>query len=451
MVSKWEQARALVVQYDQEQLLHFYPQLTAASQAKLVDSILKLDFNSINHMLNNRPSAPDPVGDVSAIQAWDWDAFDRQEQEEFTLKGWELLRQGKVGALVVAGGQGSRLGHQGPKGTFDIGLPSHKSLFQLQAERLINLSKRAGFTIPWYVMTSPDNHEDTLRFFTENHYFGYSQADCFFFEQGVMPAIDERGKILMAAEDEISLAPSGNGDCFAAMKRSGALDDLKKRGVEWLFYYNVDNVLIKVADPVFIGVAAHFNNPVATKVIEKVEPEEKVGVVCLKNGHPAVVEYTELPGSLMFEQDELGRLKYRLANLSIQLFRVDFIEQHAQTEIPYHIAHKKIPFMNSQGVLTAPDQPNAYKLERHHFDFFPLADDLTVLLMKRDAEFAPVKNKEGVDSPATARQMLFELHRSWLLAAGVPSEKLASREIEISPLVSYAGEGLDSDQGDYNE
>ncbi|MCR8636513.1 UDPGP type 1 family protein [Paenibacillus radicis (ex Xue et al. 2023)] len=443
MDSKWEQATALLAQHGQEQLLQFYPQLSAASQAKLVDTILNLDFNKINNMLNNRPTAADHMEALDSIHAWDWDEFDVLEQEQFTQKGWELLRKGKVGALVVAGGQGSRLGHEGPKGTYDIGLPSHKSLFQLQAERLINLSKRAGTAIPWYVMTSPDNHRETVHFFNNHDFFGYAQEDCFFFEQGVMPALDESGKILMAAEDEISLAPSGNGDCFAALKRSGALDDLKRRGVEWLFYYNVDNALIKVADPVFIGVASHFNNPVATKVIEKVEPEEKVGVVCLKNGHPAVVEYNELPESIMYDRDDQGKLKYRLANLSIQLFRTDFIEKHAQTEIPYHVAHKKIPYVNSEGALTAPDKPNAYKFERHHFDFFPLADNLTVLLMKRDAEFAPVKNKEGVDSPFTARKMLFELHRSWLLAAGVPPERLATREIEVSPLVSYAGEGLD--------
>ncbi|MDF2960813.1 MAG: UDP-N-acetylglucosamine pyrophosphorylase [Paenibacillus sp.] len=444
MSSKWEQAAALVTQHGQEQLLQFYPQLSVSSRAKLIDDILSMDFNKINNLVKHRPAAAEQDDDISEIQAWDWEAFNSQEQQYFTQKGWELLRHGKVGALVVAGGQGSRLGHEGPKGTYDIGLPSHKSLFQLQAERLMNLSKRAGHPIPWYIMTSPENHAETVRFFNNHEYFGYAQEDCFFFEQAVMPAVDPQGKILLAATDTVSLAPSGNGDCFAALKRTGALTDLKRRGVEWLFYYNVDNALIKVADPVFLGVAAHYNNPVATKVIEKANPEEKVGVVCLKHGRPAVVEYTELPDCLKHEKDQDGKLKFRLANLSIQLFRVDFIERHAETELPFHIAHKKIPYIDSQGAFVIPDKPNAYKFERHHFDFFPLADHLTVLLMKREAEFAPVKNKDGEDSPHTARQMLFDLHRSWLLAAGIKMDELKNKEIEISPLVSYAGEGLDS-------
>ncbi|TDF92377.1 UTP--glucose-1-phosphate uridylyltransferase [Paenibacillus piri] len=443
MPSEREQAAALLAAYGQEQLLRFYPQLSADSRDKLIREILSLDFELIKSIAHNGPSAAGDDAVIEPVQAYDWDKFDSGEQRRFERKGWELLRQGKVGALVVAGGQGSRLGHEGPKGTFDIGLPSHKSLFQLQAERLINLSARAGRAVPWYIMTSPDNHAETVRFFKEHDHFGCAPDDCFFFEQAVLPALDVHGNVLLAAKDRINLAPSGNGDCFAALARSGGLADMKRRGVEWLFYYNVDNALIKVADPLFVGVAAHFNNPIATKVIEKTDPAEKVGIVCLKNGRPAVVEYTEIADSLRHEADVQGKLKYRLANLSIQLFRTDFIERHTNAQLPFHIAHKKIPFIDETGALIAPDEPNAYKFERHHFDFFPLADHITVLLMKRESEFAPIKNKAGEDSPESARRMLFGLHRSWLLAAGVPAERLKDREIEISPLVSYAGEGLE--------
>ncbi|TVY05511.1 UTP--glucose-1-phosphate uridylyltransferase [Paenibacillus cremeus] len=457
MQTNYEQAAALVKQYGQEHLLQFYPELSEEAKEQLLDQIVKLPFELLQEL-----SQPDPAevkgasasasastsastsasASLEPVPAHDWDTFDAQEQAFFAEKGWDMLRRGKVGALVVAGGQGSRLGHEGPKGTFDIGLPSGKSLFQLQAERLLNLGGQAGRPIPWYIMTSPENHEETVQFFRVADFFGYAEDDCFFFQQRVMPAIDTEGRILLADKGEIGFAPSGNGECFAALQQSGALRDMKQRGVEWLFYYNVDNALIKVADPLFVGVAAHYDYPIATKTVEKAYPEEKVGILCLKGGRPAVVEYTDVPEEVMQLREPDGRLTYGLGNISIHLFRRDFIEQQAETGVPYHKAHKKIKYIDNSGDLVQPEAPNAYKFERFIFDFFPLAEQMTVLNMKREEEFAPVKNKEGVDSPATARELVLELHRQWLLAAGVSPEALAGRQVEISPLVSYAGEGL---------
>jgi UDP-N-acetylglucosamine/UDP-N-acetylgalactosamine diphosphorylase len=442
MVTTYEQALDILTKHGQTHLLRFYPELSAASKKKLLEQISSLDWDQLNAMSRKlQPDQPGLFDDMAPLQALDMDAYSKEEQQFFEDQGWTLLREGKVGAIVVAGGQGSRLGHDGPKGTFDIGLPSHKSLFQLQAERLLNLSRRAERAIPWYIMTSPENHEETVRFFTEADFFGYSSEDCVFFKQGVMPAVDPDGLVWLAAKDEISLAPSGNGECFAALDRSGALEDMKRRGVEWLFYYNVDNALIKVADPLFVGVAAHFNHPIATKVLDKASPEEKVGIICTRNGRPAVVEYTDLPEPLMYEQDAWGKLTYGLGNISIHLFRRDFIEQHAKSGVPYHTAHKKIKHINAEGEMVVPEFPNGYKFERFIFDFFPLSEGITVLKTKRESEFAPIKNKEGADSPQTARELLFNLHRSWLLQAGVPATS-SEEAVEISPLVSYSGEGL---------
>lgn len=446
--------------YGQAHLLRYYPVLSEASRKKLLDQIEQLDFAAIAELARSvgggaaaRTEKTEKSGEtektdqlrsaaIAPIRPLDEASFGERERGTLTEAGWGMLREGKVGAFVVAGGQGSRLGREGPKGTYDIGLPSGKSLFQLQAERLLNVSRKAGRAIPWYVMTSPENHDETVRFFELHGYFGYAPDDLFFFRQQVLPALDADGRVVLAAKDEIAMAPSGNGDAFRSAKRSGAMDDMRLRGVEWLFYYNVDNALIHIADPLFVGVAAREDCPIATKVAEKTHPEEKVGIVCLRDGRPTVVEYTEVPEALMRETDGSGRLVYGLGNLSIHLFRLDFMMAHADADISYHAAHKKIRAVNSEGVTVTPEGPNAYKFERFIFDFFPLAERMTVLSIRREEQFAPVKNKEGEDSPATARRLLFDLHRAWLERAGVPPERLAGRDVEISPLVSVAGEGL---------
>lgn len=435
----------LLEAYGQEHLLRFYGELSDNSRRKLLDQVQRLDLEKLATIWNKAAAASDETrtgDDIAPIQAYDSGEFTAEERRRYEDAGWAMLRQGQVGAIVVAGGQGSRLGYDGPKGTFDIGLPSGKSLFQLQAERLLNLGAKAGRAIPWYVMTSPDNHDDTVRFFERSDYFGMRSDDVFFFTQGVMPAMDADGRILLADKDAISLAPSGNGDCFAALQRSGALADMKRRGLVWLFYYNVDNALVKVADPLFVGVAAFQPYPVAAKAVDKSGPEERVGILYRKAGRPAVVEYTVIPDRLKYAEDAQGKLLYGLGNISMQLFRLDFIERYAGAELPYEMAHKKISCIGPSGEAIEPDKPNAYKFERFIFDYFPLADDITVLKVKRDEEFAPVKNKDGEDSPATARKLVYALYRKWLLEAGVSPDRLGDRDVEISPLLSYAGEGL---------
>jgi UDP-N-acetylglucosamine/UDP-N-acetylgalactosamine diphosphorylase len=474
----YERVLETLIRHHQAHLLHFYSQLSEASQQKLLKQILLIDWGQLEAALEsldrlmvpgNAPYSShsalaldsaeptiltNPVAaaaslslfsDFMPITAYSWDTFSAEEQHSYEEKGWKLLRQGKVGAVVVAGGQGSRLGHDGPKGTYDIGLPSHKSLFQLQAERLTNLSLRAESHIPWYIMTSPDNHKETVQYFSEAEYFGYGQENCMFVQQSVMPAVDGNGRILLSAKDEISLTPSGNGECFAVLERAGALADMKRRGVEWLFYYNVDNALIKVADPKFVGVAAHFNHPIATKVVEKISADEKVGIIGMNKNRPTVVEYSDLPQYLMEQRDEEGKLVYGLGNISIHLFRRDWIETQVNRPVPYHPAHKKIKQIDEFGCEVEGELPNGYKFEKFIFDYFPLAAEITVLHTPREGEFAPVKNKAGIDSPESARALVLELHRSWLLQAGAASEQL-KHPVEVSPLISYSGEGLGNKQ-----
>ncbi|WP_199620840.1 UTP--glucose-1-phosphate uridylyltransferase [Paenibacillus alkalitolerans] len=440
-----EQVQQLLIKYKQEHVLDFLKRLDPIEKDKLIQQILSIDFVQLSSALNKVKHQK--VVDIESIEPMEYqrlDQFTKEQRDMYAEEGWRLLRNGEVGVIVVAGGQGSRLGHEGPKGTLDIDLPSGKSLFQLQAERLLNLSNRAAQSIPWYIMTSPENHDATIQFFQSHNYFGYPKTDCIFFQQKTMPAIDQQGKLLFSSPSQINFVPSGNGECFSSLYHSGALEDMKRRGITWLFYYNVDNAIIKAADPLFVGFSASFDNTISTKAIKKVDPEEKVGVLCLKNGRPFVLEYNEIPDALLQQRNSQGELLLGLANISIHMFRYDFIEKYARHKVPYHVALKKIKYSDTNGTIITPDEPNAYKLESFIFDYFPFAEKTTVLLAEREEEFAPVKNKEGADSPLTARNQILNLHKKWLADSGVDLAKLGlqDRFIEISPLLSYGGEGI---------
>lgn len=446
MNTKLDQARALTQQFGQEHLLSFYDTLEPSQQTELLDAILGLDFkliNSLYHHLVVNPVQLSGNDTPSPLQPQSWAAFPPETRQQYREQGLELIARGKVAAVLVAGGQGTRLGHSGPKGTFKLAIPSQKSLFQLQAERLLNLSRRTGRTIPWYIMTSAENHTETTAFFQANGRFGYPESDVFFFQQDQLPVIDAAGKILLSEPGKINQGPNGNGGCFLALHHSGALEDMKRRSVEWVFLYGIDNALVRVCDPGLIGYTAAGGYPSASKVVAKTAPEESVGVLCYRNGRPAIIEYTEFPLELTRERAADGNLLYGNANIVTHLFRRDFLEANAGSNLPYHVAHKKIAALNQEGCLIKPEQPNAYKFELFMFDIFPLLTDMAALQVKRDEEFAPVKNKDGSDSPASARTLLLNLHRNWLQEAGVAPELLRNRQTEISPLYSFAGEGLD--------
>lgn len=407
MESPLEQAEAILAANEQEHALRFLDKLKGQERERLCEQILDIDLEQLKSIIAQHDGQMTAAaGGIEPIGYEDWAGIEESERVRYTRLGWEQLQRGKVAGVVVAGGHGSRLGHDGPKGTIDIGLPSGKSLFELQADRFSALSEATGARVPWYIMTSPDNHAETESFFLERDYFGRPQEDCVLFTQRMMPVLDLNGKLLFASESELLFAPSGNGECFASLKQSGALEDMRRRGVEWIFYYNVDNALIRIADPAFVGMAVSGRYPIATKVIEKTNAEEKIGIVCQRNGRPAVVEYTEIPQAMLESREQGGRLTYHLGNISIHMFRLDFVERYSDTDLPYHIATKKIGYMGEKGSMVSPAEPNAYKLERLIFDFFPLAEGMTIMKVDREGEFAPVKNKSGEDSPESARELV---------------------------------------------
>ncbi len=445
--NKLNQALALSTEYGQQHLFRFFDELTDVEQDALLTQILSIDFEALASLFKNLVLDKTEVkveDNFEPMMARDWESFGIGERAAMSNQGMRALRDGKVAAFLVAGGQGTRLGHEGPKGIFDIGLPSRKSLFQLQAERLICLSRQSRKTIPWYIMTSEENHEDTVGFFRERHFFGYPERDIFFFKQGEMPIVDEQGRILLASKGCLSMGPNGNGGCFLALSKSGALADMKRRGVEYVFFYSVDNALVRVCDPHFVGFAISTGMPAASKAVVKTSPKEKVGVLCLRNGRPSVLEYSEMTDEMLHRAGPKGGLAFASANIAIHLFTLNFLEKHVGSALPFHLAHKKIAGLDEKGNGINPTVPNAYKFELFMFDLFPLAEGMAALQIIREEEFAPVKNKDGEDSPGSARELVLGLHHKWALSAGLSEEDLKNKVVEISPLISYAGEDLNS-------
>lgn len=435
-----EEIRKQLIEYGQEHLITAWEQLDSPEKKqKLLQETQGLDLELLQQLFQNRKhsnsqnlSEPEPLsasGSVDAPNASQWKDI-----------GIELLKAGKAAAFLVAGGQGSRLGFEGPKGMYSIGLPSGKSLFQLQAERILFLEQQYQAQVPWYIMTSPLNHQATTEFFKQHDFFGLCADRVTFFQQGTIPALDENGKVLLEAPGKLALVPDGNGGCFRALQSSGCLEQMQKAGVEYLNLYSVDNALIKVCDPVFLGWMHDQNLPSASKVVSKASPEEAVGIFALQNKLPTVLEYSDISDDLRNARNADGSLRFDGANIAVHGFRVADLAREAQTPLPYHTAHKKVSCWDvSRQTQIIPDSPNAWKFEQFLFDIFPKIGIMKTFLVHRNEEFSPVKNAEGKDSPATAREMIGTLHASWLRRAGIEAkDKLA----EISPTLSYCGSNL---------
>ncbi len=403
-----DKLEATLSQNNQLNLLKFLKNLPESPQkSKLAQQLEEVDWKLIQNLKSEllEGNAEKPL-QLEPLKADVLSEMGEEQIERYRKKGNELLSQGKVACFLVAGGQGSRLGHEGPKGSFDIGLKSHKSLFELQAQRLKKRQIETSEIIPWYVMTSPQNHLQTTEFFESNNYFGLNPDNIMFFPQGTLPAVDTNGELMLSENGELALSPNGNGGCFKALKDSGALSDMKNRGVEYVFFYAVDNALVNMADPVFIGYTYYSKMPTASKVVAKANPEEKVGLLVLNNGRPGVMEYSDMPEELLQQKDSRGNLLYNNGNIAIHLFSLEFLLENSEIPLPFHKAHKKIPTLDNSGKPYTPSEPNGYKFEMFMFDLFPRAKGMAALQIIREEEFAPVKNKEGVDSPESARSLL---------------------------------------------
>jgi UDP-N-acetylglucosamine/UDP-N-acetylgalactosamine diphosphorylase len=359
--------------------------------------------------------------------------------------GETILRQGKVAALVVAGGQGTRLGYAAPKGIYPVTPVKKKSLFQLHAEKLLALNRKYKITIPWYIMTSRTNHDQTVNYFQDNDYLGYRSADIYFFSQDMIPAIDQRGKLILDAPDHFFMNPNGHGGSLQAVWKSGALADMKDRGIQQIFYFQVDNVLLQICDPVYIGYHVQQRAEMSCKVVRKSSPEERVGVVCYIDGRSGVVEYSDLSKEDMYALNPAGGYKYWAGSIGIHMLSVDFVEQENKGgfKLPYHIALKSIPYLDEQGALIEPREKNGIKFETFVFDALLDAEKVVSLEVQREEEFSPLKNEKGEESPITIRQSLVELYANWLEQAGYKIQRdKETKNIEISPLFALDAEEL---------
>ena len=400
----------IVKKYNQEHLLK-YIDLISTNEGKnnLINDIENIDFEKLNRLFalsnQNFKNSMKTVM-LEHIRVFDKSRFSDEENNEILKIGEDIIANNQYAVVTMAGGQGTRLGHKGPKGTFILNVkPEPKSLFQIIAENLIKANNKYGIILNWYIMTSTENNDETVKYFEDNNYFGYNSENVKFFKQGNLPLLSEDGKLVINSEYRIKYAASGNGTIYQAMLNDGVIDDMKRKGIKWVFIGSVDNALLNMVDPMLLGLTKKRETEIASKTIVKNSPYEKVGVFCKKNGKPGVIEYSEIPETLIEEVDENGELMYGESHIMCNLYTLDAIEKIANVELPYHSAHKKVDFMQEDGNMFYAKEANGYKYEAFIFDGFELFDDITLYRGKREEDFAPVKNAEGVDSPETATKL----------------------------------------------
>ncbi len=435
----------LLQKHNQGHILTFWGQLDESQRQDLFAQINELDFNAIEtwiqQYIKTAPTVasldnltPPPFYPAAPISAYQQGIY--KNARHF---GTELISAGKVAAFIVAGGQGTRLGLDGPKGDFQVSPLENKTLFRIFAEIIAAASKKYNTVCPWYIMTSPLNYEQTKTIFRTNDFYGLDPANIFIFQQGTLPNFSFDGKILMADKATIACSPDGHGGSLKALYKSGAINDMKKRGVEFISYFQVDNPLINIFDPLFIGLHALDKAEMSSKAVLKTDPNEKVGIFGLVDRKVSVIEYSDLPDELARKRNSDGSLMFNLGSIAIHIINRTFVEElnTRRFSLPLHRAVKKIPYIDDNGKLIEPKKPNGIKLESFVFDALPLASKSIVLETIRNEEFAPVKNASGADSVETSKTLMVARAANWLESAGctVPRKPDGSPEclIEIAP------------------
>lgn len=393
--------------YNQEHIINTLNKLEENKKEELIEQINNIDFHQIMELYDNTKKEIElKENKIEAIDYLDKEKLDKEQEEELNLLGETLIRKGEYAVVTMAGGQGTRLGHTGPKGTFKLDVYGKgKYLFEILSENLKEANRKYNTIIPWYIMTSKENNEETQSFLEKNNYFGYDKEFVTLFAQGELPLVDVDGKLLLNKEMKIKEASDGNGGVFSSLRSTGMLADMKERNIKWIFIGGVDNAILKMADTTLLGMAIEKGVQIASKSVVKVSPQERVGVFCKMNGHPKVIEYTELPEEMAEETDNNGELKYGESHIMCNLFSIDAIEKISKEPLMYHSAFKKNSYIDENGKEIIPEEQNSYKFESFIFDAFEFFDDIAILRGKREDDFAPVKNKEGVDSPKTAKEL----------------------------------------------
>ena len=398
--------KEILKKYNQEHLLKYIDNANDEQKEKLINDIENTDFEQLKELfaISNRDN--DKALEsciIEHISYTDKLKLSDEKLEKLNKLGEDVIKNGQYAVVTMAGGQGTRLGHDGPKGTFLLNVsPKPKYLFEIIVDSLKRINEKYGITLNWYVMTSTENNKRTVDFISEHDFFGYPKENVMFFEQGNLPLLNEEGKVLVNENYDIKIAADGNGCIYKSMKKDGVLDDMKKKGIKWVFVGSVDNAIVDLADTALIGLTIEEGNQIGSKSVVKVSPKERVGVFCKKNGVPAIIEYSELPEEMAEETDEDGELLFGESNILCHLYSLEALEILSEKKLPYHSAHKKASYLKEDGEMFIATEPNVYKYESFIFDGFNFFDNMSLLRVKREEDFAPIKNKEGNDSPETA-------------------------------------------------
>jgi UDP-N-acetylglucosamine/UDP-N-acetylgalactosamine diphosphorylase len=433
-----DEIRQRLCQFGQEHVLAGWDRLTDAERDGLMEQLRSINLEQLADLYAQRDRTfalprPEQIQPVPVARLGEDDRAARE-------RGEAALRRGQVAALVVAGGQGSRLGFEHPKGMFPIGPVSNKSLFQIHAEKVHALGRRYGRPIPFLIMTSPATDVETREFFAQHGFFGLPREQAHFFCQGTMPALDmATGRLLLESPGRLFASPNGHGGTLKALADSGLLRMLQKQNIREVFYFQVDNPLVKVCDPAFLGHHLSADAEVSSRIVAKLDPRDKLGNLVLVDGRCTIIEYSDLPEDMAGQTDDQGRLRIWAGSPAIHIFSVDFLDRvtRGAGQLPYHVARKKVPYVDEAGNAVQPAKENALKFEMFIFDVLPLADRWTVVETSRGEEFVPLKNATGADSPESVRQALSDLAAQWLEEAGVDvprrADGSAAVPLEISP------------------
>ena len=394
----------VLTKYNQTKLMNLMKKFTKEENEKIINQLKTIDLEKMINLYNRGLQKIEADSKkISNIKYIDKSKLEKEEKETYKELGENIIKEGKYAVVTMAGGQGTRLGHKGPKGTFKVSVNGQeKYLFQIIVESLQKAIEEYGVAIKWYIMVSNENEKDTKTFLKEHNYFGYPEERVKFFVQGNLPLIDTNGQFIIDKNKLIKEASDGNGSIYESLKRCKILDDMKQNGIEWIFVGGVDNILLKIIDPILTGITIKENNIIASKSVVKKDPGERVGVFCKIDGKPGVIEYTELPEKMAVMRDKKGELIYGEVNILSHLYSIKALEQLADVKLPYHVAFKKANFLDENKKFVEVSEPNAYKFESFIFDAFKNYEDMSILRVKREDEFAPIKNATGSDSPETA-------------------------------------------------
>ncbi len=438
----------------QDHVLRFWDELSEPSRRKLTRQLDSIDLELLDGLVkgdegvSSRPPTLSEVAEPEVITL-PKTPEEHRARRDAAARGLEAMRAGRVAALVVAGGQGTRLGFDGPKGAFPIGPVTDRTLFQLHAEKILAASRRAGRPVPWYIMTSESNDKATRQFLRDHRHFDLDPEDVFIFQQGMLPAMTTEGKMLLEARDRVFTAPNGHGGTLRALADSGALEDMTGRGIEQICYFQVDNPLVRVPDPAFLGFHAAAGADMSSKVLRKRSPTEPIGTMVKRGGRVQVVEYTDIPPEIRDARDDDGGMRFPWGSIAIHVISVGFVGRFidGKLALPFHRARKKTPHLDTKGRPVKPEEPNGTKFEMFVFDALRHAEASVTMEVSREDEFAPVKNATGKDSVESSRRALSQVYARWLEAAGVSVPREAdgtvAGSVEIGPLTADSPEALE--------